>query len=97
MDYRHRNYYLVKLDPFARDMRVRYFKLASPSLKIHPPYYHIKYNKYPQDKIDGWYWQMMLSCKIEDSDALEYELQKANRRDDFGSRFFKLNKEICGQ
>lgn len=97
MDYRHRNYYLVKLDPFARDMRIRYFKLASPSLKIHPPYYHIKYNKHTQDKIDGWYWQMMLSCKIEDSDALEYELRKANRRDDFGSSFFKLNKEICGQ
>lgn len=97
MDYRHRNYYLVKLDPCAREMRIRYFKLASPSLKIHTPYYHIKYNNQSQDKINGRYWQMMLSCKTEDSDALEYELRKANRNDGFGSHFFKLNKGICGQ
>ena len=97
MDYRHRNYYLVRLYPFGRDMRIEYFKLAAPSLKIHPPYHHIKGSKHFRDRVDYRCWEMMLSCKIEDSNALEYELLKANRRDDFGSCFFKLNKKICGQ
>lgn len=98
MDYRDRNYYLVRLDYFSYKMRMGYFKLAAPSLKIHPPYYHIKNNHQPQDCIEGRYWQtwhMMLSCKKEDSEALEYELRKTERRD--GSRFLKLTKELCGQ
>jgi hypothetical protein len=97
MDYRHRNYYLAKIDYFSYDMRIEYFKWAAPSLKIHPPYYHIRSNHRPQDCINGRYWQMMLSCKKEDSETLEYELRKAERRDEGASRFLKLNKEICGQ
>ena len=97
MDYRYRNYYLVNIDSFAYNMRMRYYKLAVPSLKIHPPYYHLKNNKHSQDYIKRRYWQMMLSCKKEDSEALEYELRKAERRDDLGSRFLKLDKELCGQ
>ena len=97
MDYRHRDYYLVNINSFAYNMRMRYYKLASPSLKIHQPYYHLKNNKYSQDYIKRRYWQMMLSCKKEDSEALEYELRKAERRDGWGSRFLKLDKELCGQ
>lgn len=97
MDYRYRDYYLVNIDSFVYNMRMRYYKLAAPSLKIHPPYYHLKNNKYSQDYIKRRYWQMMLSCKKEDSEALEYELRKAERRDDWGSRFLKLDKELCGQ
>jgi hypothetical protein len=80
-------------------MRIRYFKLAAPSLKMHAPYNHIKSNSVYQDRTDGrYYWQMMLSCQKEDSENLEYELRKATRRDrpNF-SRFLKLNKELCGQ
>ena len=47
---------------------------------------------------------MMFSCKREDSETLEYELRKAERRDreynsiySTGSKFLKLNKELCGQ
>lgn len=97
MDYRKRNYYLANIDYFSYDMRLRYYKLASPSLKIHPPYYHFKNNDKLQDKVNGRYWQMMLSCKKEDSEALEYELRKAERNDGCGSRFLKLDKELCGQ
>ena len=102
MDYRERNYYLVTIDYISYDMRLKYYKLAAPSLKIHAPYNHIK-NSNSSDRIDGMYWQMMLSCKKEDSEALEYELRKAERNDkygsiySYGSRFVKLSKEICGQ
>ena len=97
MDYRFRNYYLVHIGSFSYNMRLNNFKLLIPSLKIHPPYYHLKSNGHSADKINGRYWQMMLSCKKEDSEAIEYELNKAVRRDERGSRFIKLNKEICGQ
>ena len=46
---------------------------------------------------------MMISCKKEDSEALEYELRKAERNDNdsrpmrYGSHFLKLSKELCGQ
>lgn len=52
---------------------------------------------YSQDYIKRCYWQMMLSCKKEDSENLEYELRKAESRDGWGSRFLKLDKELCGQ
>lgn len=104
MDYRERNYYLVSIDYCSHDMRLRYFKIAAPSLKIHPPYNHFKYNdedydgNYLQNQGHSGYWQMMLSCKKENSDALEYELRKAVRNDRPSySHFLKLNKELCGQ
>ena len=58
-------------------MRMRYFKLAAPSLKIHSPYNHFKNSnkeydgEYTKDLGYGGYWQMMFSCKREDSDWLE--------------------------
>ncbi len=103
MDYRERNYYLVRLDCWDYAMRMQYLKLAAPSLKIHPPYNHFKNNDSDYDAIFthklglGGYWQMMLSCRKEDSEAVEYELSKAERRDGYGSRVLKLNKEMCGQ
>ncbi len=98
MDYRERDYYLAKIDYCSYDMRMKIFRLAAPSLKIHAPYDHIKSNGQRQDKMNGCYWQMMLSCRKEDSEALEYELRKAERRDRVGfSRFVKLSKEICEQ
>lgn len=97
MDYRERDYYLVTIDYFSYDMRMEMFKLAAPSLKIHAPYRHIRTNGRDQDWVDHRYWQMMVSCRHEDSDTLEYELRKATRRDERRSQYIKLDKEICGQ
>ena len=97
MDYRERDYYLARIDCYSYHMRIGIFKIAAPSLKIHAPD-HIKSNGQRQDKINNRYWQMMLSCRKEDSEALEYELRKAERRDRLNfSCFCKLNKELCGQ
>lgn len=103
MDYRKRNYYLVTISYLSYDMRLNYYRLAAPSLKIHAPYGHFK--GYDKD-YDGvcmkelWcsgYWQIMLSCKKEDSEALEYELRKAERNDNGNSYFIKLDKCLLGQ
>lgn len=108
MDYRNRNYYLVTIDPNAYDMRMRYFYNAAPSLKMYGPYNHFKYGKrYDGESTKGitqnTYWQLMMSCKKEDSEALEYELRKAKRMDkpenswSLGSYFLRLDKALCGQ
>lgn len=98
MDYRERDYYLATVYYGSYDMRIKYFKLAAPSLKIIPPYHHIRNNGRDQDWLNGRYWQMMLSCRKEDSEALEFELRKAERKDWPGySCFLKVDKEICGQ
>ena len=99
------NYYLATISYASYDMRMRYYKLAAPSLKMHPPYNHFKNGKMldrHNDGAKGHYWQMMLSCKKEDSEALEYELRKAERNDKgFSSwdksTFLKLNKKLLGQ
>lgn len=102
MDWRNRNYYLVKTDYYAYKMRHEYYKLAAPSLKIHSPYNHFrpKTSKYGYDgdyeNVTGMnYVQEMFSCRIEDSELLEYELRKASRRDGPGSNFIKITKEMC--
>ena len=112
MDYRNREYYLVDISWRTYDMRMNLFKLAAPSLKIHKPYNHFKYNKdrYGYDGsskntsiVKNRCWQMMISCKKEDAIILEWELYKAKLRDKqinndvFSSDFIKLNKELCGQ
>ena len=106
MDYRYRDYYLVTINYLSYDMRMEYYKIAAPSLKIHSPYNHFKNGReldMYNDGAKGHRWQIMISCKKEDSETLEYELRKAERRDDSihpwisGSHFLKLSKELLGQ
>lgn len=109
MDYRHRKYYLVSIPYFSREMRISYFKIAAPSLKMSPPYNHILRERHVgKYDYDGMHFRrtdvrrpdMMISCKIEDAEALEYELRKMVRNDnDYYGRpkFCELTKEICKQ
>lgn len=103
MDWRERNYYLVYTNPFAYCMRHEYYRLAAPSLKCRSPFGHFRdyistynYDGYHEETVETWGCpQEMISCRIEDSEALEYELRKAVRRRD--GIFCKLTKEMCGQ
>ena len=104
MDWRERDYYLVKFDNFSYKMRMQFLKYASKTIKVHAPYNHIKAHHLYKSNYDGvhknitnmGYVQFMLSCRKEDSNAIEFELRKAHRRDGYGSNFVKLTKEICG-
>lgn len=103
MDWRERNYYLVYTNPFAYRMRHEYYRLAAPSLKRNSLCGHFRnyisadnHNGYYEETVETWGCpQEMISCRIEDSEALEYELRKAVRRED--CNFCKLTKEMCGQ
>ena len=99
MDYRRRNYYLVKFDWSSKDMRLEYLKIACEKLKIHAPYNHIRINtrdSIAESNENVFFPEMMISCLKEDSEAVEYELRKSERRDKY-SKFVKLTKEICKQ
>ena len=100
MDYRKRKYYLVSLPCFDHDYRLEHMTLVAPSLKMHAPYNHICFGTY-----DGKFYQqtnvmcpeMMISCKLEEADALEYELRKMSRDIAVQGRFCELTKEMCKQ
>ena len=115
MDYRERKYYLVRLNdglsPFwwvrghdnngiKYDSYLNYFKDEIKSLKISPPYNHIKTNL-DSGKWDGaiheiGYVQMLFSCRKCDVDKMEDIFMKMLEHDDY-FRYVELTKEICGQ
>ena len=114
MDYRERKYYLVRLNdglsPFwwvkghdnhgiRYDSYLKYFKDKIKSLKISPPYNHIKTNL-DSGKWDGaiheiGYVQMLFSCRKHDVDRIEDIFKKILEYDDY-FRYVELTKEICG-
>lgn len=83
MDRRERKYYLVTFNYDSYDMRMEYTKICCPSRKVHP----VK-----QCWIDIYkdYWQMLMSCKNEHSESLEYELRKAIRNDKGVTAFIEI-------
>lgn len=85
MDRRERKYYLVNVDYFAYKMRMEYIKTCCPSRKVHSVKEHWK-----DDPQLRKYWQMMISCKKEQSESLEYELRKGMRNDGYGTRFVEI-------
>ena len=105
MDYRDRKYYLVTLSYSSYKTRLNKFKQIAPSLKISAPYNHFKNGK----SYDGAntvdlcnccyynYWQMLISCNKQESDLLEYELNKMLVKDKKYSYFIELHKNLCGQ
>lgn len=97
MDYRNRRYYLVKMHQ-KNDISLRDRIDDLTSLKQSPPYNHFKGGKdYDGANVKGCVpYNMMLSCNIEDSEALEHGLRKIFRRDRYGC-FMELTKEKCGQ
>lgn len=115
LDYRERRYYLVRLNdgmsPFwwvkghdnhgvRYDSYLKYFKGNIKSLKISPPYNHIKTNQ-DSGKWDGampsiGYVQMLFSCRKSDADKIEDIFREILEHDDY-FMYIELTKEICGQ
>ena len=115
LDYRERRYYLVRLNdgmsPFwwvkghdnhgvRYDSYLKYFKNNIKSLKISPPYNHIKANS-DSGKWDGamaeiGYVQMLFSCRAYDVDKIEEIFREILEHDNY-FRYVELKKEICGQ
>lgn len=94
MDWTDRKYYLIHTSVESYQMRH----------KIYNSIGHIKYHNTNNYKLlnvsDGLrpycFWQEVISCKKEDAEKLEYELNKAQRRDN-NSYFMELTKLITKQ
>lgn len=91
MDYRERNYYYYKFDQWSGEMRFDYFKIAAPSVKFH-------FNNYLHDiaRIGSNYSSCMISCKKEESEVLECELEKSVKQD-YWAKYFKITKDMLKQ
>lgn len=101
MDYRNRNYYLVKLDELHHNHMIFKLQREIPYIKIHKPYNHFKTEYNSNDKYDGevtakfgegGYYQMMIGCPKEWSDVLEMILDKEKY-----TYYLKLDKNKLGQ
>ena len=66
-------------------MRMEYIKICCPSRKIHSVKEHWKC-----DPKSRKHWQMLISCRKQESDSLEYELRKAIRNDGYGTCFVEI-------
>jgi hypothetical protein len=81
MDWRNRKYYVASFSILDNDYTIEQLRLID-SIRIHNPTeliaqnYAIKFD----DEIEPRYsYQYLISCKTEYSDAVEYELRKAQR------------------
>ena len=79
MDWRERKYYAVSFDWRSRDMRLGYLRTID-GLRIHP-YKNIE--KQTDEKDARGLYQCLIGVPAESSDAVEYELRKAERNDDW--------------
>ena len=97
MDYRDRKYYMVTLNNYSHNSKLKNLKATIPTLKIYSPYNHFKNHKgYDGDasRSPCFYCQMVISCGKSYSDILETELTNAGS---VYTRFWELDKVLLGQ
>lgn len=80
MDWRARKYYVATFSPEAKDMRIRYLKLIGNGVTIH---FNSGVLKQPDEVEDRGRYLCVVGCKYDQAEAVEYELRKAERRDDY--------------
>lgn len=102
MDWRGRKYYVAKFSSESYDMRIKIFKNIG-NVRLHNPNKYDFNVKLPDEKESRGYYHVLIGCKIDEKDIVEFELRKAERRDkgsswkeiqrDIGKKYF----DICGQ
>lgn len=81
MDWRKRKYYTVSFDWTSQDMRLEFLKsLTSGKMKVRT-YQDVP--KQTDEMKERGHYQFMISIPAEDAEAVEYELRKAERNDDW--------------
>lgn len=80
MDWRARKYYAVTFSMEAQDMRVRNLKLIGKGITVH---FGRDVPKQPDEIEERDTYLCVIGCNIDQCDAVEYELRKAERNDDY--------------
>lgn len=82
MDWRARKYYVATFSPEAKDMRVRNLKLIGKGVTIH---FNSGVPQQPDEVEERGKYLCVIGCMYNQYDAVEYELRKAERNDDYCS------------
>ena len=80
MDWRVRQYYAATFSPEARDMRIENLKLIDKGVTIH---FNSGVSKQPDEIEERGRYQCVIGCVFDQASAVEYELRKAERNDDY--------------
>ena len=80
MDWRDRKYYVVRFSPDSYDMRIRILKNIE-GVKLYPSTNHKINTKFPDEKEPRGYYHVLIGCKTDIKDIVEFELRKAERND----------------
>ena len=108
MDYRIRRYFLVRLGRKSQyEENLNKLKTEIKSLKIHKPYYHFvdrKESLIKSGSYDGYHvistrltigrYQMMISCRIEESEKIENLLLEFMMLPNI--KYIEFTKELLG-
>lgn len=116
MDYRERKYYLVRFNDGSGFMwwsrnhddggqkysnYCNMLKHKIPSIKIHKPYNHFRFDNIKKDNYDGdvkeiGYIQLMISCRKEYCEAFEKIVSKIKEQDNYVV-CKEITREMCLQ
>ena len=80
MDWRDRKYYVVRFSPDSYDMRIRILKNIE-GVKLNPSTNHKINTKFPDEKEPRGSYHVLIGCKADIKDIVEFELRKAERND----------------
>ena len=80
MDWRVRQYYAATFSPEARDMRIENLKLIGKGGTIH---FNSGVPKQQDEIEERGRYQCVIGCVFDQASAVEYELRKAERNDDY--------------
>jgi hypothetical protein len=78
MDWRARRYYVATFSPEAKNMRIQILKLIGKGVTIH---FNSGIPKQPDEVEERGRYMCIIGCKYGQSEMVEYELRKAERRD----------------
>lgn len=80
MDWRARKYYAATFSIEAQDMRVRNLKLIGKGVTVH---FSRNIPKQPDEIEERDTYLCVIGCNVDQGNAVEYELRKAERNDDY--------------
>ena len=92
MDWQNRKYYIAKFSKDAYDMRIKIFKDIE-GIKLHPSNNYKMNTKFPDEKELRGYYHILIGCKADIKDIVEFELRKAERND-WDSSWKEIQRDI---
>jgi hypothetical protein len=92
MDWRDRKYYVASFSPEAYDMRMKILK-SIEGVKLHSSTNHKINTKFPDEKELRGSYHVLIGCKADIKDIVEFELREA-KRNDWWAKWKEVQRDI---